>query len=842
MNKKPWVFKMIFSKKRLAGLFFGVLILGLVGLQYKANHYLATHPSLVQDCIQKELGFPVSIEAITVGVRGVSLTGVKVLDIEQPLLFIEIAKIHFFPQWIPLLCEGKIIPGKILVKQLGLRVGWQSGKGPSLLALNGASIPASIDYSLLKPLLARQQKISFIDANIIWELPDQVLTQQGSAYIQWVGSKTQDFLFAGKQKITLATGFVLPTVKLKGQLQSDQTVSLQILMDNLDLQGDFYQNEGQWFAKGLLQGEDVSVQSLQSYYSAQSTDPALVRWFSEAFQAGVLKKMALAFEGPITAPKLQGKIDYQHLDFNYHKPWPAITEACGSILIDKNSVGVDLSEGQIGDLPLQKTTALIQWGGKLKVPLVEVQGSLESTFEAGLAFLEDSPLRSDLAKPLKVLSPKGPMHLRLGLHIPLDDSTVGVEGLIDTQAGLLDGLKGIPCDSIVGAFHFSESTLEAQNVQLRLFEKPVIATVGLRILPAQIALNIKTDQPFQARLQTDRRTMQQWSIDSPDWRGNITLPTQKDNRVACTFDDCIVDASISDQIISTDFLEASDKPAVSFYCKNVHYQDRLLGELSLELLPKNNAYAIHNLSLENTYFSFMAEGLWSMNDQKPTTTLQGKVIGVNIGKGLSALGYASVIREASGRAQYEWMWPGNPWNFDRKHVKGSFDLKLDKGRILGIDPGLGRVMGLLNLESIKRRLQLDFSDLFKKGFVFDVLQGKFSCEKGILSTESLLIDGPSAKMHLQGKAYLDTKAIDLNVRVQPHLGSGLPLAAAVAAGHPAVGAGLWLVNKLSGSGSFLKMNRITQHDYQVGGTWDDPKIQSGAVPPSTEPKKNAQKR
>ncbi len=818
---------MIFSKKRLQGIFLGVLVLGLVGLQYKANHYLARHPSLIQDYIQKELGLPVSIEQITVGVRGISLTGVKVLEIAEPLVFIEIAKIRFFPQWIPLLCEGKIIPGKIVLKQLGLRVRWQPSKGPSLLALNGASIPGSIDYPLLKRLLVQQQKIAFIDANIIWELPDQVLRQQGSAYIQWVGSETQDWLFAGKQTITLATGLVLPTVKLKGQVQPDQTVSLQMLMENLDLQGDFHQNEGQWFAKGLLQGENIAIQKLQSYYTARSTDPALTRWFSEAFQAGILKKMALSFEGPMTAPELQGQIDYQYLDFNYHKLWPAITEASGSIRVDKNSVSVDLLEGRLGDLPLQKTTALIQWGGKLKTALVEVQGSLETTFEAGLAFLENSPLRSDLAKPLNLLSLKGPMHLGLGLHIPLDDSKVGVEGLINTQAGILEGLKGIPCDNIVGAFHFSESTLDAQDVQLRLFEKPVIATVGLRILPTQIALNIKTDQPFQATLQTDRRTMQQWSIDSPHWQGTITLPTQKDNRMICTFDDCTVNASMSDQAIPASFLETSDKPSVSFYCKKFHYQDRLLGELSLELLPKNNAYAIKNLSLENTYFSFMAEGLWSMNDQKPTTTLQGTVVGVNIGKGLSDLGYASVIREGSGRVQYEWNWPGNPWSFDRNHVKGSFDLKFDKGRILGVDPGLGRVMGLLNLESIKRRLQLDFSDLFKKGFVFDILQGKFNCEKGILSTESLVIDGPSAKMHLQGKAYLNTKAIDLSVRVQPHLGSGLPLAAAVAAGHPAVGAGLWLVNKLTGSGSLFKMNRITQHDYQVGGTWDEPKIQSG---------------
>jgi uncharacterized protein YhdP len=193
---------------------------------------------------------------------------------------------------------------------------------------------------------------------------------------------------------------------------------------------------------------------------------------------------------------------------------------------------------------------------------------------------------------------------------------------------------------------------------------------------------------------------------------------------------------------------------------------------------------------------------------------------VDMGETLSRWDFPSAIRESSGVIQYQLRWPKHPFQFKLGLVDGGAELKFDKGRILGVNSGLGRIMSLLNLENIYRRLRLDFSDLVKKGFVFDTLKGNFRFDNGVAKTDKLSIDGPSAKITLGGIANMNTKAVNLEMAVLPHMGTGLPIAAAIAVGNPAVGAGLWIIDKLTGS----KINKISEHHYHVTGTWDAPRI------------------
>ncbi len=105
-------------------------------------------------------------------------------------------------------------------------------------------------------------------------------------------------------------------------------------------------------------------------------------------------------------------------------------------------------------------------------------------------------------------------------------------------------------------------------------------------------------------------------------------------------------------------------------------------------------------------------------------------------------------------------------------------------------------MGLLSLENLlTRRLQLDFSDVFKKGFVFDKLEANMIFKSGIVETDNLFIDGPAAKIKISGIANLSNKEIDLQMLVTPKVGNTLPIAASLATGNPAIGVGVWVVDK-----------------------------------------------
>ena len=127
------------------------------------------------------------------------------------------------------------------------------------------------------------------------------------------------------------------------------------------------------------------------------------------------------------------------------------------------------------------------------------------------------------------------------------------------------------------------------------------------------------------------------------------------------------------------------------------------------------------------------------------------------------------------------------------------------------------VADLLNLSALQRRLTLDFCDIFKKGFSFDSIEGDFLLDSGDAYTNNFVMKGPSAIIEIYGRIGIYDESFDQLVIVTPKIASTLPLAG-ILAGGPAVGAALFLAEKLVGK----QFDRITQVEYLVTGSWSDP--------------------
>jgi uncharacterized protein YhdP len=180
-------------------------------------------------------------------------------------------------------------------------------------------------------------------------------------------------------------------------------------------------------------------------------------------------------------------------------------------------------------------------------------------------------------------------------------------------------------------------------------------------------------------------------------------------------------------------------------------------------------------------------------------------------------------------------WPGSPADFVLAKTKGSISFEIKDGRLLEVEPGAGRILGLLSFQALPRRLTLDFSDLFQKGFSFDSLAGSFTIEKGNAHTDNLTMDGPAARIAARGRVGLAAEDYDQRVTVIPSVSAGLPVAGALAGG---VGAGavMFLVEKLIKPG----IDKITKVDYRVTGPWTNPtvtRITAGEDNQSKEKKK-----
>jgi uncharacterized protein YhdP len=156
-------------------------------------------------------------------------------------------------------------------------------------------------------------------------------------------------------------------------------------------------------------------------------------------------------------------------------------------------------------------------------------------------------------------------------------------------------------------------------------------------------------------------------------------------------------------------------------------------------------------------------------------------------------------------------------------LSGKLALEAADGQFKKLEPGVGRLLGILSLQSLPRRISLDFRDIFSEGFAFDSITGLMMIDHGIMETSDFQIKGPAAKVLMNGNVNLVRETQDLKVRVQPALGE--TVATGVILINPVIGATAWLMNRIFGN----PLDKAFAFDYAVTGSWADPKVDKVAA-------------
>lgn len=278
-------------------------------------------------------------------------------------------------------------------------------------------------------------------------------------------------------------------------------------------------------------------------------------------------------------------------------------------------------------------------------------------------------------------------------------------------------------------------------------------------------------------------------------------------------------SQVSAQVPSA--FDPASLPDLEVKARRITWKKVDLGSLRLQSERHAQGAVLKTLSLEGAGHALALEGSWSRaaGQDGSSTRVQGKIHLDDLGKFLGNFGQPGQIRDTRADVDVKLSWPGAPHEFARATVAGEVGMKLGKGAILEIEPGLGRVLGMLSLDTIWRRLSFDFSDLFSKGLAYDGVAGTFQLGGGQARTKGFLIDAVSAKILITGRAGLVARDLDQMVVVIPHTSVALPVAGALAGG-PAVGAAVLLAQQLVGD----KVDSITATQYSVRGPWDHPVI------------------
>ena len=178
-----------------------------------------------------------------------------------------------------------------------------------------------------------------------------------------------------------------------------------------------------------------------------------------------------------------------------------------------------------------------------------------------------------------------------------------------------------------------------------------------------------------------------------------------------------------------------------------------------------------------------------------------------------------VVRRGRGRMEGQVAWLGSPLTLDYPSMTGSFFINVEAGQFLKADPGLAKLLGVLSLQSLPRRLALDFRDVFTEGFAFDFVRGDITIQQGIAATNNLQMKGVNAAVLMEGKADIARETQDIKVVVVPEINAGTASLVATMI-NPAIGLGTFLAQM------FLRqpLMRAATQEFHIDGTWADPRI------------------
>ena len=298
-------------------------------------------------------------------------------------------------------------------------------------------------------------------------------------------------------------------------------------------------------------------------------------------------------------------------------------------------------------------------------------------------------------------------------------------------------------------------------------------------------------------------------------------------------------------------------PALDIVVEDLELLGRKLGRVEIEAVNRGGAQAgggvrewrLNKFNVTLPEAVLTATGNWAalpagpraarpLNERR-RASMDFRLDIADSGELLKRFGMNGVIRRGKGRLEGQVAWMGSPLSLDYPSLNGEFHVDVASGQFMKADPGIAKLLGVLSLQSLPRRLTLDFRDVFSQGFAFDFVRGDVTIRRGVAHTNNLQMSGVNAAVLMEGHASLADETQSLRVVVVPEINAGTASLIATAI-NPVVGLGSFLAQM------FLRrplMEAATQ-EFQIDGSWYDPiitkvdrkaraKAQAGETTPET---------
>ena len=274
---------------------------------------------------------------------------------------------------------------------------------------------------------------------------------------------------------------------------------------------------------------------------------------------------------------------------------------------------------------------------------------------------------------------------------------------------------------------------------------------------------------------------------------------------------------------AADLIDPRILPGISIRADEFGIGLRRMGSLVVDFAKTNRGLEASNLKSTDDTFTIEGGAGWIIDAYEETgqrTFFDAILRSTNVAETFNRLDYEPGIIGDSMNIDLEVGWAGGPRGDFMGVINGNVSVSLGEGQLADVEPGAGRVFGLMSFQALPRRLSLDFRDVFETGFSFDRITGNFRLLEGDAFTCDLTVAGTAADFGIVGRTGLATRDYDQSAVVGVNVGNTLPVVGGILGG-PQVAAALFVFSQL-----FKKpLKDMGQAYYSVDGSWDEPLIE-----------------
>ncbi|QFU24634.1 TIGR02099 family protein [Shewanella eurypsychrophilus] len=246
-----------------------------------------------------------------------------------------------------------------------------------------------------------------------------------------------------------------------------------------------------------------------------------------------------------------------------------------------------------------------------------------------------------------------------------------------------------------------------------------------------------------------------------------------------------------------------------------------LGHLVLQGSPVNNSYQIQTVSLTTPEVKLRGKGVWKNENNENITQFDVKLTATKFDALSAIVDMDPGLKDAPVEVSAEVSWLGAPYQFSVESLNGLVSFDLGKGHLSEVSDKGARIFSLFSLDSLLRKLSLDFSDVFGKGLYFNSFTGTLNIDDGVVKTRDTEMDAVAGNMKVRGYTDLMTESLNYDIRFVPQLASSVPTVVLLTTGGWTLGLGAFALTKVLEP----VIEVISEIRFQLTGTMAEPKLE-----------------